>query len=384
MTRLVWLAGVAAVAAVALLIAFRGDAAASDASPGCAPAEGFIPAFCVNVPTTAVRRETSVPMTSLPSQRADVRAEVAIPDADIAVLAASVDRSVGRVEAELGRTFSARPRVLLFATSASFATGASELFGYSTATARDVANRYGGIFDRPTLTIALNWSASDRARMGAAVEHELAHQMVRELAGAGEVPAWLDEGLATLVEQAAGADSAAPEPLVGMAVASSGAVSLDDVATVARWHTAYARVGRPLYAYAANAVRAIEQRIGRDGLLALLGAVGAGQRFDAAYAAASGESVTDLERRLTAAGATPSIVVDPWLAADGNRAFTIFAGAAGAELHVSIAGGRGYSVSFTVRTDAFGMYRGSFGATALPGTYTVRAAGAETTFSTAP
>jgi hypothetical protein len=43
---------------------------------------------------------------------------------------------------------------------------------------------------------------------------------------------------------------------------------------------------------------------------------------------------------------------------------------------VSVAGPAGYSLTFTVRTDGFGMYRGSFGATAVPGTYMVSAAGA--------
>ena len=49
---------------------------------------------------------------------------------------------------------------------------------------------------------------------------------------------------------------------------------------------------------------------------------------------------------------------------------------------VRIAGGASYSLTFTVITDAFGMYRGSFGSTAAPGAYLVSAAGASASFST--
>src|SRR5205807_10217225 len=180
----------AGVAALALLIVFRGDAAASE-SGSCTQIDGFVH-FCLNVPTGGGRRETSVPLIALPSAHADVRVEVTVPGADAAALAASVDRSVERVETLFARPFSERPRVLVFGTSESFARGASDLFGYSSQNAAYVSQMYGGIFDRATLTIALNWSAAGRERMSAAVAHELTHLMVRELTRGRDMPVWLD------------------------------------------------------------------------------------------------------------------------------------------------------------------------------------------------
>ena len=154
MGRVLWLAG-AGILALTFLVAFRNEAAASDRA-NCTQVDGFL-SFCLNVPTSTIRRETTIPLVTLPSDRADVRVEVTVPGSDAAAVAADVDRSVERVETLFGRTFSARPRVLLFGTNASFAQGAVELFGYSSDTAAHVARTYGGIFDRPTTTIAINW-----------------------------------------------------------------------------------------------------------------------------------------------------------------------------------------------------------------------------------
>lgn len=382
MKRLLWPCALGLLGALALLVALRGEAAAGTAG-GCAPTEDFVPAFCVNVPTAAARRETTVPMTSLPSQRADVRVEAGITAADAAEITASVDRSIARVETALGSGFGARPRVLIFATSTTFATGAAELFSYSRETAAYVAGTYGGIFDRPTATIAVNWSAAGGARMGAAIEHELVHLMVRELTAGNAIPVWLEEGIATVLEQesAPGAVATEDEQLAGLAVAASGATSLEDLETLADWHRAYARIGRPLYAFSANAVRSVTARIGFAGLARVLGAVGRGERFDEAYRTLTGEAPAALSLRL-AADAVPAIAVGEAQDARGDRPFTVFAAVARAEVTVTISGTNGYRVSFTVRTDGLGLYRGSFGSTAAPGTYTVWAAGAAATIVT--
>ncbi len=388
MARVLWLLGTVAIAAIAVTVLFRGEAlaalidpAAGDA-PACVSTDSFVPAFCVNVPTSAARRETTVPLVTLPSARADVRVEVSVPGSDAAALAAGVDRSIERVEALFGRTFTTRPRVLIFGGALSFATGAKDLFGYSRATADHVANTYGGIFDRPTLTIAVNWGASGTSRMNAAIAHELTHLMTSEIGGSA-VPAWLDEGVATVVEQEANAafDWSSEEELVGRAVAASGAVTLAQLQSVADFHAAYGRLDRPLYAFAADAVRAMRTRIGWDGVVRVLAAVGAGQDVAVAYESAAREPLAQLERHL-AASAAPQIVATTTRDADGNVHWTLYAGRASSEVHVAITGTTDYRVSFTVQTDAFGMYRGSFGSTAAPGTYTVLAGGAVATLVT--
>jgi hypothetical protein len=382
MSRVLWLLGLGGLGAIALLVTFRGDAVASDDSIGCAPAESFVPAFCLNVPTSSVRRETTVPLVSLPSERADVRVETTVPGPDAAALSVGVDRAVERVEALFGRPFSVHPRVLVFGTALSFGQGARELFGYSRATADDVARSYGGIFDRPTLTIALNWSAASRDRMSAAISHELTHLMVRDMTHGAAVPTWLDEGLAAVVEQGApgGAIFLGDEELSGRALAASGAVALEDLTALRDWHAAYARFGRPLYAHAANAVRAMQARVGWDRLVAVLADVSRGTRFDAAYLAESGETVGALQYRLESLSG-PAIAATR-ADASGSVRYTVFAAAANAFVEVTIASASGYRLSFTAQTDGSGMYRGTFGTTAASGVYTVSAAGASATFVT--
>lgn len=219
--------------------------------------------------------------------------------------------------------------------------------------------------------------------MGAAIEHELVHLMVRELTAGNAIPVWLEEGIATVLEQesAPGAIATQDERLAGLAVAASGATSLEDLQTLADWHRAYARIGRPLYAFSANAVRSVTARSGFDGLVRILGAVGGGERFDDAYRTLAGESPAAISLRL-AADAAPAIAVGEAQDARGDRPFTVFAAVAGADVTVTISGTNGYRVTFTVRTDGLGLYRGSFGSTAAPGTYTVQAAGAAATFVT--
>ena len=379
MSRAFCLWALGGLAALALLVFFRGDAAASSDPAGCTPTDSFVPTFCVNVPNSTARRETTIPLADLPSERADVRVETTVSGADAIALAAGVDRAALRVETLFGRSFSIRPRVLVFGTASSFGQGARELFGYSRATADQVAASYGGIFNRPTLTIALNWGASSRDRMGAAIAHELTHLMVRDITHSDEIPAWLDEGIATVIEEDApgGAIFIGEEALSGRALAAGGAVTLEDVTALPDWHAAYARFGRPLYGFAANAVRAMTDRIGWDGVLSMLDDLASGTRFDVAYAAGSAETLAALQERAESlSGAVIAVGAED---AAGRVRYTLFANAVNASVELSITSANGYRLTFTVQTDGAGMYRGTFGTTAPPGVYTLSAAGASAT-----
>src|SRR5260370_870150 len=99
-------------------------------------------------------------------------------------------------------------------------------FGGSAAASDDpgcsaAARAYGAIFAPPTRTIALNWAKVGAGRGDAAIAHELAHLMVNEIAGGVAVPAWLDEGLATIAEDL----TAAGDQRIGRAVAVTGAMT---------------------------------------------------------------------------------------------------------------------------------------------------------------
>ena len=322
-------------------------------------------------------------LRSLPATRADAHVDATITDADLATLSVAVERSATYVEELFAHTFRERPKLVLFGTTASFSAGLAEYFSYSEGDVARSAASYGGLYDHATATIAVNLqtiAADDRT---ATLDHELTHYIVRELSAGRLLPAWFEEGLATLAERHTAA-SRWPEAdgLVGRAIAASGRVSLAELETLAAWHATYPRFGQSLYLYAENAVSQMRFRAGWPGLLGLLADVAAGKTFADAYRAASGETVADLETRIQEDRGPRIISRQP---VTGDAQWTLYTGNPLAAERVTIgAKTTTYVVSFTVTTDDLGLYRGTFGSTAPPGTYIIGAAGARAEVTTAP
>ena len=364
--------GVGALALLALVFVFRSDASAND-SPTCAPTTGFIPQFCVNVPVgTSVRRETTVPLSTVLTVRADVRVESGIPAPEVARLAASVDAAIARIEQVFDRPFTAKPRILVFATRASFARATQDLFGYSPETAASVAASYGGVFDAQTLTIAVSWQSTPGANLSSLLAHELTHLATREIVGqSATLPAWFEEGLAAKIQAGAGIDADAQ--LAARSLLANAPHTLDTVTTLAEWHKVYVKLGVGLYAVSAEAVSAIETQLGHRPMFAMLAEVGSGARFEDAYRAHAGEGLDEFIARFTGDLAlTPTAQVGTTLDGSGNLSWTLGAFAPNSDVRIAITG-RSYDLAFTVRTDGTGMYRGTFGSTAALGTYTLTA-----------
>ena len=365
--------GVGALALLALVFVFRSDASAND-GPTCAPTTGFIPQFCVNVPVgTSVRRETTVPLSTVLTVRADVRVESGIPAPEVVRLAASVDAAIARIEQVFDRPFTAKPRILVFATRASFARGTQDLFGYSPETAASVAASYGGVFDAQTLTIAVSWQSTPGANLSSLLAHELTHLATREIVGqSATLPAWFEEGLAAKIQAGAtGIDADAQ--LAARSLLANAPHTLDTVTTLAEWHKVYAKLGVGLYAVSAEAVSAIETQLGHRPMFAMLAEVGSGARFEDAYRAHAGEGLDEFIARFTGDLAlTPTAQVGTTLDGSGNLSWTLGAFAPNSDVRIAITG-RSYDLAFTVRTDGTGMYRGTFGSTAALGTYTLTA-----------
>lgn len=376
MKNLLKIAGAGALTLLALVFVLQQQASAND-GPSCAPTTGLIPQFCVNMPVgTSVRRETDVPLSTVLTQRADVRVEAGVPVSEILRLATSVDNAIARVEMVFGRPFTTKPRILIFATPASFARGTQDLFGYSPETAANVAVSYGGVFDPETLTIAVNWQAAASANLPSLLAHELTHLATREIVGKGAVlPAWFEEGLAAEI-QAGDAGITTNAQAAARSLIANAPRTLDTITTLAEWHRAYAEIGPALYAVSAETVRAIEARIGRDAMFSLLAEVGRGARFEDAYQARAGESLGELVMRFTTDLAlNPTVSVGTSADVSGNFAWTLSAFAPNSDVQVRITG-KDYDLAYAVRTDAIGLYRGTFGSTAALGAYTVSATSA--------
>ena len=372
----VWLKVLVALALAVLALVFvwrSGAAASSDAT--CAPTAGFVVQFCVNVPGgPSVRRDTTVPLYAVATTRTDLRVEAGIPASEILRVASALDNATQRVERVFGRPFSERPRVLLFATPASFARGAEEIFNYSKETAVLAADSYGGIVDQASLTIAVNWRAVGGDLSGL-LAHELVHVMVRDIAGRdAHLPAWFEEGFATVIqrEDALAADT---DALVAQSLRANGVVRLSELQTLADWHRTFARVGLPQYAVAALAVRAMEARVGQEGLVTALVAVGGGASFEDAYAALGTGALTTFVATFDAAtGEGPAIAVTETASASGDRGWTLYSFPPNSVVRVQISGvTNGYDLAFTVTADDRGIFRGSFGSTAAVGAYTIAA-----------
>ena len=371
MKKLLTVAGIGVLALLALVFVLRSEASAND-GPTCAPTTGFIPQFCVNVPVgTSARRETTVPLSTVLTVRADVRVESGIPAPEVVRLASSVDGAIARIEQVFDRPFTTKPRILVFATRASFARATQELFGYSTETAASVAAAYGGVFDPQTLTIAVSWQATPGANLSSLLAHELTHLATREIVGHDAIlPAWFEEGLAAMI-QAAGTDADAQ--LAARSLLANAPHTLDTVTTLAQWHQVYAKLGIGLYAVSAEAVSAIQAQIGHGAMFAMLAEVGGGARFEDAYRAHAGEDLDEFIARFTEDLAlTPTAQVGTALDGSGNLSWTLGAFAANSDVRVTITG-KTYDLGFTVRTDGTGMYRGTFGSTAPLGSYTLTA-----------
>ena len=323
----------------------------------------------------------AIALRSVPAIGADARADRAFSDADLARLARTIDRSVDHVEGLFERPFALRPKVLLFATRASFSDGVSGLFDYSEGATTFLAANHGGVFDPATATIAMNVEALGINALAPTIDHELTHLMVREATAARMLPTWFEEGIAALSERHPAATERwlEQDALVARALAASRRVTLAQIDTLDGWHATFPRFGDALYGYSAQAVGLMRGRLQWTGMLEMLTAVSAGQDFGDAYRSKAGESLAQLEARLVAV--SPAIVTRTRSA--GDVEWTLFSGAALAPVAVTISGSSTYVVTFIVKTDELGTYRGTFGSTAPSGGYVVSAAGVRAEITTA-
>lgn len=317
-------------------------------------------------------------LRAVPASGADARVDRALGDADYARLQPKIEGSVSYVEELFERKFTVRPKILLFATRASFAEGLTDIFDYSEGSASLFATHNGGMFDRASATIMVSLESLGSYGVTPVLEHELTHHMVREASAMRDLPAWFEEGIASLAERRQpGSYWAEQEALTGRAIAVLGRATFAQTETLVGWHSVSPRVGQSLYSYAAEAVALMRSRIEWRGVLRLLEAVSKGQSFAEAYRIGSGETVSALEARLLAVEA--AIIARP--KGEGVE-WTLSTGKPREPAEVTIAGTSTYTLRFTVTTDDLGMYRGTFGSTAPPGTYIVSASGARAELST--
>ncbi len=382
----------------ALALAAHAGAAKAGASSEAVPrapaaVRGFLPTICaLDLPITQeahhaataqssindLKRRTGVAFAAQPAARADVYVQASVPATERARVARAADRDMEQLARDYGRDFARRPAIYVFASRSSFALGLQQLFGVRGTDAGLLAAANGGVNLPRQGAIVINLQNVPNDGDLAIVRHELTHAMVHEIIGPqGTLPAWVDEGLATLEERTLRADDdgGARDAAVTLTLLAEGRASLETLGSPSEWAQRNAALDGHGYTVAAEGVRLLRKQVSAAALVQILEATGRGTTFGAAYADAAGESIGDFERafpaRLAAERGAPRIVAR---AAEGGARWTLVGLAPQSSVTVTIEG-VGYRLEYQVTTDRYGIYDAMFGATAPPGEYSIRASG---------
>jgi hypothetical protein len=352
-----------------------------------APAEvrGFMPSCCtLDLPNlTPAAPATTIDMLAdrtghafveRSTARANVYLESSISPETQTRLVAAVEHDLAQVETDYWRQFQQRPAIYVFGTRSSFAFGLQQVFGVRSIDAGLLGAANGGVTLPRQGAIVINLENVRTDGDLAIVRHELTHAMIHEIAGPdAAIPAWLDEGLATL-EEGAGTNFQDRSAAIAMTLVTQG-VSLDRLDAGSQWVQQNAALNGQAYDLAAQAASLLRARISPAGLVQALKATADGTTFAEAYAAAAGESLVDFERafpaRLAAANDVPHFSQER---AGDNVHWTVSGFKPHSQIEITITG-KGYAVTYTGSTDGYGMYSAVFGETAPAGDYTIRVHG---------
>lgn len=396
-----WAVGLAfsgAMAFVSQAGAARASATASSGIETPMLAGGLLSsACCLELPTLSasnasdagatldqLRQRTGHVFSSEAVRNAVIFSEDSVKPAQREALARAVDRDMHELEQQFGRAFTARPSIYLFSTRASFALGLQQMFGVRGPDAGLLAAANGGVNLSRQGAIVINLQNLGNDRDLAIVRHELTHALVHEIIGPDTVlPAWFEEGLATLEERkgAIAGTEAARHAAVALSLVTEERTTLGDLEQVSQWVQRNAALDGQAYTVSAEAVRLVEESVSRAGLVRMLEATGHGTSFADAFAFETGQSVADFQRafpaRLAAEQATARIAQTAL--ADGVR-WTLAGFTPQSAVTIRIEG-VGYKLEYEVTTDKYGMYQAVFGATAPRGEYTLHASRSGTTAS---
>ncbi|HEY8805989.1 MAG TPA: hypothetical protein VIN70_00205 [Candidatus Limnocylindria bacterium] len=286
----------------------------------------------------------------------------AVAEAILATLVADA----ATVEAYFGRPFGDPPAVFLFSSRASFASALERQFGFSAESAALLARQTGGVTLAGIDAVAINGESVLNAGKTTIFRHELAHVAIHRLAGDG-VPAWLDEGLATLVE---GRDPFGIDRATALSILENDPAVLTILGDDRSWLQNNTDYGGHAYGVAAEAVRVVEERIGLEAVVAMLERIGAGTLPAAAIEGALTESlarfVIELPGRALA-DCKQGIFVSA-ARSDGLRIWIAYGFRPQNSTAVTV-DGQGQRYAFRVVTDRYGVYTGTLGTPMQAGSY---------------
>jgi hypothetical protein len=290
---------------------------------------------------------------------------VAVADAIFATLV----EDATAVETYFGRTFDDPPTVFLFTSRQSFATALERQFGFSADTAALLARQTGGVTLAGIDAVAINGESVLNAGRTTIFRHELTHVAVHRLSGEA-VPAWLDEGLATLVEER---DPYGIDRATALSLLANDPGVLTIFGEDRSWLQNNTDFGGHAYGVAAEAVRVLEEQIGRSAVVPLLQRMGAGTPATAAIEDALKEPlarfVIELPGRALA-DCRQGLFVSAGRG-DGLRIWYAYGFRPQGSAAVAV-DGQGQHYAFRVVTDRYGVYTGTLGTPMAGGSYVLQ------------
>ena len=302
----------------------------------------------------------------------DLWTETSMSNAVADAIFARLVEDATAVEAYFGRRFDDPPSVFLFTSRQSFAAALERQFGFSAGTAGLLARQTGGVTLAGIDAVAINGESVLSAGRTTIFRHELTHVAVHRLTG-DAVPAWLDEGLATLVE---GGDPFGTDRATALSLLANDPGVLTIFGDERSWLQDNTDFGGHAYGVAAEAVRVLEDQIGRSAVVPLLLRMGGGVPPSAAIEDALGEPLARFIIQLPGralADCRQGIFVSAGRP-DGLRIWYAYGFRPQASAAVTV-DGQGQAYAFRVVTDRYGVYTGTLGTPMAPGSYVLQVTG---------
>jgi hypothetical protein len=299
----------------------------------------------------------------------DLWTESSMSSAVADAIFATLVQDAAAVEAYFGRKFDDPPAVFLFTSRQSFATALERQFGFSADTAGLLARQTGGVTLAGIDAVAINGESVLNAGRTTIFRHELTHVAVHRLSG-DAVPAWLDEGLATLVEQG---DPFGIDRATALSLLANDPGVLTIFGEDRSWLQNNTDFGGYAYGVAAEAVRVLVDQIGRPAVVQMLQRMGAGvpptSAIEDALKGPLARFIIELPARALA-DCRQGIFVSAGRA-DGLRIYYAYGFRPQGSAAVAV-DGQGQRYAFRVVTDRYGVYAGTLGTPMAGGSYVLQ------------
>ena len=294
--------------------------------------------------------------------------------ADTKTILATIDRDLTDLEKDFAIQMNGRFRMYTYASSRSFTQALTSLFPGASG---DILGVYF-----PPDAIVVDWEGANSETPEMTVRHELSHLLVERASGrlgGREIPAWFDEGLATVEQYAiSGSDwESTTDRYCAASAASVG--TMPSLASMTQLRDFQALDGRLGYVIGAQAVSFMKADIGMEGIRKMLSSVGIGHHWDDAYREASGKSwesftTSFADRVLALAPRYPGVAYATNTIAGPGVSYLVYGYGPGTAVRVSIENSR-FGGTETRTTNASGCSYGFLGASWPSGTYSFTASG---------